>query len=106
MSHYGRRPVNMSYLQGLNTVDNDANTDDTFSIENNLALFTNTQFFDIDAGHNTDFQAKPLKADVDVSHHASPTDDVSAGPSVMASELDLDQFMPGESRPLFVFRKV
>ncbi|KAH7321219.1 regulatory protein cys-3 [Stachybotrys elegans] len=94
MSQYGRRALNMSYLQGLNTVDNDANTDGTFSIENNLALFTNTEFFDIDAGHSTDFQAKPTKADVEASHHASPSDDVSA-PSVMASELDLDHFMQG-----------
>jgi hypothetical protein len=100
MAHYNpRRGPNVSqYLRELNTIPRaDAHLgENTFSIENDLALFTNTQFFDLDAGQNADFQAeaiKPGEADV----HSAAVSEV-AGPTAIMSGGDMHgmDFMHGE----------
>lgn len=86
MSNYsGRHGPNVSqYLRDLNTISPQDTTapEDNF-MEEDLALFTNTQFFDFDSGQNTDFQAQPVK-------EAAPTKDASAAPSVMGDISNLD----------------
>ena len=63
MSTYnGRRGPNVSqYLQDLNAVTpQEPAADENY----NIAMFTNTEFFDFDSGQNTDFQAAPTKPNV------------------------------------------
>ncbi|TQS33274.1 hypothetical protein Golomagni_06388, partial [Golovinomyces magnicellulatus] len=64
-------------------------TEENFNIDADLALFTNTQFFDFDSGQNTDFQAQPVKPEADASL-SSPSADVSAAASVMGDMPNLD----------------
>lgn len=91
MSNYnGRHGPNVSqYLRELDSISPQDNTEDNFNIDADLALFTNTQFFDFDSGQNTDFQAQPVKPDVDATL-SSPSGDVSAAPSVMGDMPNLD----------------
>ncbi|KAK4167374.1 hypothetical protein QBC43DRAFT_311690 [Cladorrhinum sp. PSN259] len=84
MSYTGaRRGVNVSqYLRNLNVQD--SATEETFitdeELAKDLALFTNTQFFDFETGQNTDYQAPPVKPET----IQSPTEDVrSATDSIM-----------------------
>lgn len=100
MSTYnGRHGANVShYLRDLNTIDpRDTTADDGFSIDDDLALFTNTQFFDFDSGQNMDFQAQPVKPDAEAVAQASssPSDDVAPAPSVMSDMPSLD-FISGQ----------
>ncbi|KOS20397.1 Regulatory protein cys-3 [Escovopsis weberi] len=76
MSNYnGRHGPNVSqYLRDLNTTIHPQEAaaacasasavEENFNMDDELALFTNTQFFDFDSGQNTDFQAQPVKPDV------------------------------------------
>jgi hypothetical protein len=58
----GYRGVNVSqYLRNLNVQE--PLEDESFVNEDDLALFTNTQFFDYETGQNTDYQAAPVKPD-------------------------------------------
>ncbi len=86
MSNYsGRHGPNVSqYLRDLNTISPQDTTgaEENF-MEEDLSLFTNTQFFDFDSGQNTDFQAQPVK-------EAAPSKDASAAPSVMGDMPNLD----------------
>ncbi|KAK1832786.1 hypothetical protein QBC39DRAFT_404230 [Podospora conica] len=60
MSAY--RGVNVSqYLRNLNVQE--PVEDETIITDDDLALFTNTQFFDFETGQNTDYQAAPVKPD-------------------------------------------
>ncbi|KAG6299825.1 hypothetical protein E4U09_007742 [Claviceps aff. purpurea] len=85
MSTYnGRHGPNVSaYLRDLNTISPHDTTatapEDSFNMEDDLALFTNTQFFDFDSGQNTDFQAQPVKIDVDTvtRHNSTASGDVT-----------------------------
>lgn len=103
MSTYNGRPgPNVSqYLRDLNTIspqDTTAATDDAFGIEEDLALFTNTQFFDFDSGQNTDFQAHPVKPDVDNASTQSPatnSGDATPATTNMGDISNLD-FISGE----------
>ncbi|KAM4059860.1 leucine zipper domain-containing protein [Hirsutella rhossiliensis] len=100
MSTYnGRHGANVShYLRDLNTINpQDTTADDGFNIEDDLALFTNTQFFDFDSGQNLDFQAQPVKPDVEAAAqtNSSPSEDVSSAPSVMSDMPNLD-FISGD----------
>ncbi|KAK4142771.1 uncharacterized protein C8A04DRAFT_12908 [Dichotomopilus funicola] len=68
--------VNVSqYLRNLNvqgpSVEETLTDED---LEKDLALFTNTQFFDFETGQHTDYQAPPVKSEVT----RSPTEDVSS----------------------------
>ncbi|KAK3683908.1 hypothetical protein B0T22DRAFT_265386 [Podospora appendiculata] len=84
----GRRNVNVSqYLRNLNVqepaVEETMITDD--ELAKDLALFTNTQFFDFETGQNTDYQPPPVKqaknAQVDP---VSVSEDVDSGDTIMA----------------------
>lgn len=46
-------------------------------MDDDLAMFTNTQFFDFDSGQNTDYNAPPLKVDpTEAAPSQSRTEDV------------------------------
>lgn len=63
MSTYnGRRGPNVSqFLRELTIPAQEQSAEDTFNFEDDLALFTNTQFFDFDSGQNMDYQKGPIK---------------------------------------------
>ncbi|KAH6613322.1 hypothetical protein F5144DRAFT_552171 [Chaetomium tenue] len=81
MSSYGTGRVNVSqYLRNLNvqgpSVEEPLTDED---LEKDLALFTNTQFFDFETGQHTDYQAPPVKPDA----ITSPTEDATPTDSIM-----------------------
>lgn len=99
MSMYnGRHGADLShYLRDLNTINpQDTTADDGFNIEDDLALFTNTQFFDFDSGQNMDFQAHPVKPEVDAAN-SSPAEEVTSASSVMGDIPGLE-FISGQCR--------
>lgn len=99
MSNYsGRHGANVSqYLRDLNTISPQADIleDSNLNFDDDLSLFTNTQFYDIDSGQNTDFQAQPAKPEGKAPHSGTTSEDVSAAPSVIGELPNLD-FMSGE----------
>jgi hypothetical protein len=102
MSTYnGRHGPNVSqYLRDLNTIspqDTTAPAEDAFNMEDDLALFTNTQFFDFDSGQNTDFQAQPVKVDVEhaTRHNSTASGDVTPAQTTIGDMPNLD-FMSGK----------
>lgn len=47
-------------------------------MDDDLAMFTNTQFFDFDSGQNTDYNAPPVKPDTaETRQQHSRSEDVS-----------------------------
>ncbi|KAG5976696.1 hypothetical protein E4U58_000029 [Claviceps cyperi] len=98
MSTYnGRHGPNVSaYLRDLNTISPHDTTatapEDSFNMEDDLALFTNTQFFDFDSGQNTDFQAQPVKIDVDTvtRHNSTASGDVTPAQASIGDLPNLD----------------
>ncbi len=58
--------------------------------ENDISIYTNTEFYDIETGQNTDFQPQPSKADTDT--HGSQSGN---SPSVMEDFSSMD-FMSSE----------
>ena len=81
------------YLRDLNTISpQDSTGDENFNMEDELAFFTNTQFFDLDSGRNTDFQAPPVKPDPVATPAGSSTEDPA---SVMGDISNMD-FMNGK----------
>ncbi|TWU78769.1 hypothetical protein ED733_006862 [Metarhizium rileyi] len=102
MSTYnGRHGPNVSqYLRDLNTIspqDTTAPAEDVFNMEDDLALFTNTQFFDFDSGQNTDFQAQPVKVDVEATtqNGSTTSGDVTPAQTTLSDMPNLD-FMSGD----------
>lgn len=94
----GRRGPNVShFLRDLNTLPTDKSLEAEFTFEDDLAMFTNTQFFDFDSGQNTDYQAHPIKSEVETapSSAVSPTDDLET-PATLNDMTNLD-FLAGES---------
>jgi hypothetical protein len=95
----GRRGPNVSqYLRDLNAINRQETAhDEPFNMEEDLALFTNTQFFDFETGQNTDYQAHPVKVDLEAAQSTSPSDGMTPAPSVVgditAGNFD---FMQGE----------
>ncbi|KAK3320735.1 hypothetical protein B0T19DRAFT_246620 [Cercophora scortea] len=96
----GRRNVNVSqYLRNLNVqepaVEETLITDD--DLAKDLALFTNTQFYDFETGQNTDYQPPPVKqaknAQVDP---VSVSEDVDSGDTIMAEFSQGLDFMTGD----------
>lgn len=106
MSNYsGRHGPNVSqYLRDLNTISPQADIleESSLNFEEDLNIFTNTQFFDIDSGQNTDFQAQPAKPEGKAPHSGTTSEDVSAAPSVIGEMPNLD-FMSGESTASTIF---
>lgn len=98
-SFTGRRAPNVSqYLRELNTIpttQDSTTAEDAFALDDDLAMFTNTQFFDFDSGQNTDFQPQPGKPDAveakTQTQTPSRSDDVT---STMGDFAGLD-FMSG-----------
>lgn len=67
----GRRGPNVSqYLRQLNTI-NDKPIEDDFTFEDDLAMFTNTHFYDFETGQHMDYQAPPVKPDCEPSTTSS-----------------------------------
>jgi hypothetical protein len=96
-TYHGRRAPNVSHLlQDLNAVGaHDGTAEETFNMEDDLELFTNTQFYDFDSGQQTDFQAQPVKAAAAAA--ASTTDDVArTAPSAIGEMPNMDFSMNGE----------
>lgn len=106
MSNYGGRhgPNVSQYLRDLNTISPQADTleESSLNFEEDLNIFTNTQFFDFDSGQNTDFQAQPAKPEGKAPHSGTTSEDVSAAPSVIGEMPNLD-FMSGEFTALAIF---
>jgi len=108
MSYNNRRPVNVSqYLRDLNVqepVEDTPITDD--DLAEDLALFTNTQFFDFETGQNTDYQAPPVKPSTNTANQSTPAQDVTpTGPLLDDFSSNLD-FMSSESwisSSIFIF---
>lgn len=100
MSNFnGRHGPNVSqYLRELDTISPES-ADDTFAMEADLALFTNTQFFDFDSGQNTDFQAQPAKPEAEAS--TSPSGNVSTAASVIGEMPNIDFMSNDFSFPEF-----
>lgn len=93
-TYNGRRGPNVSqYLRELNAIPahDPPAADEAFGMEDDLAMFTNTQFFDFDSGQNTDYNAPPVKPDAtETNQHA---DDLTTNGSVMG-DFGIE-FMPG-----------
>ena len=123
MSTYnGRRAPNVSHLlQDLATQDTSPAVDENFNMEDDLELFTNTQFYDFDSGQQTDFQVQPQPVKVATANArtnapapaaaaaAAAADDVnSAAASTIGDMPNLDFSIAGESRSLshFIYNMV
>lgn len=96
-TYHGRHGPNVSaYLRDLNTISPQDTTavaaEDAFNMEDDLALFTNTQFFDFDSGQNTDFQAQPVKVDLDAAtrHNSTASGDVTPAQTTIGDMPTLD----------------
>lgn len=95
-TYNGRHGPNVSqYLRDLNMVTpQESNAEEPFAMENDLSLFTNTQFFDFDSGENTDFQAQPVKMEgkpvAQTPRSSAASDDTTAPPSVIGDMPNLD----------------
>ena len=97
MSNYnGRRAPNVSqYLRDLNAINPEPATEENFAnMEDDLSLFTNTQFFDFETGQNTDYQAQPVKVNVETPPSAA-SEDMTPAQSVMGDITNMD-FMQSE----------
>ena len=95
MSYSSRKAPNMSqYLRTLNVqeshMEDKMMADD--ELAKDLAMFTNTQFYDYDSGQNTDFQAPPVKPEVVEAQPA--TTDAAASDSIMDDFGNMD-FLSG-----------
>ncbi|KAK4640154.1 cystathionine gamma-lyase cys3 [Podospora bellae-mahoneyi] len=91
-----RRGVNVTqYLRELNqdggVVEETLITDE--DLAKDLALFTNTQFFDFETGQNTDYQAPPVKPD---TLQTSPTEELTSADSIMGDFGFSDFSIPGD----------
>lgn len=80
---FGSGRVNVSqYLRNLNVQEPAAEetliTDE--DLAKDLALFTNTQFYDFETGQHTDYQAPPVKPEVaqSATEDVTPTDPILA----------------------------
>lgn len=60
------------FLRDLNAMQDKPHDEPEFTFEDDLAVFTNTNFFDFDSGQNTDYQAPPVKPDFEAAAAATP----------------------------------
>lgn len=88
-TYSGRRGPNVSlYLRELNAIPTEP-IEEPY-IEEDLSLFTNTQFFDLESGQTTDYQAPPVKpGNGDVSTQS--TDNLNSTSPVGDLSLDFIQ---------------
>lgn len=105
-SYNGRRGPNVSqYLRDLNAINRqETGQEEPFNMEEDLALFTNTQFFDFETGQNTDYQAQAVKADggEPATSSTSPSEGMTPAQSAMGELSSLD-FIQGELPCRFFF---
>ncbi len=84
MAYHGRRGPNVSeYIANLNaipTAQDMQNSNSESFLDDDLAMFTNTQFFDFDLGQDADLGAAALNAELDLEG--------SGGKSVVDEEMD------------------
>ncbi|KAK0612835.1 hypothetical protein B0T17DRAFT_460801, partial [Bombardia bombarda] len=96
----GRRGPNVSqYLRNLNvqepSVEETVMTDD--ELAKDLALFTNTQFYDFETGQSTDYQAPPVKPETATAESELAPEDVTSADSIMGDySTGLDFAMAGD----------
>ncbi|KAF4776642.1 basic region leucine zipper [Colletotrichum paranaense] len=94
----GRAPNVSRYLRDLNTVKEPGSAEENFTFEDDLAMFTNTQFFDFETGQHTDYQAPPKKAET--ATVAEPQAPSSAVTEELTSPIgdfgNVDFSLPGE----------
>ncbi|CAM1503952.1 Fc.00g015430.m01.CDS01 [Cosmosporella sp. VM-42] len=104
MSTYnGRRGPNVSqYLRDLNAVNPQEPAEENYNMDEDLSVFTNTQFFDFETGQTNDYQAQPVKVDVETPPSATTSNDLTPAQSVIGDLTNLD-FMQGEFWELFYF---
>ena len=95
MANYnGRRGPNVSqYLRELNAMPSDTPVEERFPLDDELALFTNTQFFDFESGQTTDFQPPPGKSESDTQ--STRPEEPSSATSVIGDFPGMD-FISGE----------
>jgi len=75
MAYNGRRGPNVSaYIASLNKIPSaqEVRAQEEFSLEDDLAMFTNTQFFDFDALQNADLQPGGYGVDGNAQGTVSP----------------------------------
>lgn len=74
-SFNSRRGPNVSqYLRELHTIpEQESAAGETFNMDDDLAMFTNTQFFDFETGQNTDYNAPPVKPETTVETAPQPS---------------------------------
>ncbi|OLN92057.1 Regulatory protein cys-3 [Colletotrichum chlorophyti] len=90
----GRAPNVSRYLRDLNTVKEAGGAaEENFSFEEDLAIFTNTQFFDYDSGQHTDFQAPPAKPETESQVPSSAVTEELTSP---IGDFNVDFAIPGE----------
>lgn len=92
MAYSGRTGPNVSeYIANLNAIPSaaDVPNDEEFNLDADLAMFTNTQFFDYDLGQDTDLQATDLRGD---------THGREGGQAVAPDNVDINslEFMNGD----------
>lgn len=75
MANYHRGPNVSEFIANLNAIpstqDIAGQGQDSFNLDEELAMFTNTQFFDFDLGQDTDLQ--PSAFDFNTQPRAAPT---------------------------------
>ncbi|RFU23903.1 hypothetical protein B7463_g12437, partial [Scytalidium lignicola] len=87
----GRTGPNVSeYIANLNAIPSAQETSnpESFNLEEDLAMFTNTQFFDFDIGQDADLQAQ--STNYDGQHNASA--------STEGLDMKSLEFLHGESK--------
>lgn len=87
------------YLKELHAIPEQDTAAGEFNMDDDLAMFTNTQFFDFDSGQNTDYNAPPLKAD-----HPEAVPPQSRSEDVLGDLVSYPDFtgIPGQLDCLFV----
>lgn len=86
------RNLNMSeYLRNLNRQEPVEEVDETSYVnDDDLAVFTNTHFYDFETGQNTDYQAAPVKPDA-APLTITTTDDSASADPLLAPDFDFGE---------------
>ena len=82
-----------SYLRNLNVQEPQVEEFVTPN-DDELALFTNTNFFDYETGQNTDYQAPPVKPDAAVVA-PTPIESAATSPDVVQTDAFMTDFLSG-----------
>jgi hypothetical protein len=105
MSTYnGRRGPNVSqFLRNLTALSPQGPVEEE-NYPEDINLFTNTEFFDLDSAQNTDYRAQPVKIDTAAPTPAvSTTDEPLSSSSVVGDISSSIEFISGEyMAPVFL----